>query len=166
MKSIVIISDSHGNVKNLEKLLPIFNENDFVVHLGDGIGDMRFLLRQEETLYNKFYGCAGNCDFSSPYPLEGIFSVENVDIFYCHGHNYRVKSTLAELAQRAKQKGCQVALYGHTHTPNITEIDGVTLINPGSLRYPLHQGGSYCYMVIHGEKITPVIVGNSLNESK
>ena len=44
----------------------------------------------------------------------------------------------------------------------ICEIDGVTLINSGSLRLPAGEGGSYCYMVVHKDKVTPVIVGDHL----
>ena len=36
MKTFVVLSDSHGRKKNVEKLLALFAENDFVVHLGDG----------------------------------------------------------------------------------------------------------------------------------
>ena len=49
---------------------------------------------------------------------------------------YGVKTLLGVLAHEAKEKGCDVALYGHTHRADICEMDGVTLINPGSLRYP------------------------------
>ena len=43
MKKILILSDTHGNGKALEKLSPLVAENDYVIHLGDGVGDMRVL---------------------------------------------------------------------------------------------------------------------------
>jgi predicted phosphodiesterase len=43
----------------------------------------------------------------------------------------------------------------------VTEIDGVTLINPGSLKYAHDEGGSYAYIVVNGESVTSVIVGES-----
>ena len=88
--------------------------------------------------------------------------MESVRVFYCHGHKYRVKSGLEQLAEEAKRRDCDVALYGHTHTPLITQMDGITLINPGSLRYNVGEGGSYCYLVVHKDKITPVLVGEGL----
>lgn len=159
MTKIIVISDSHGNLKNIESITPLVQENDMLIHLGDGAGDIRQIWREYP---DKVYQCAGNCDFFSPLPLEDVVEVEGVRIFFCHGHTRRVKSTLAELASETKRRNCDIALYGHTHIAKITEIDGVTLINPGSLRYPIGQGGSYCYLVVHGKKVTPVIVGDSL----
>ena len=156
MKKLVIISDTHGNAKGIEKLMPIIAENDYVIHLGDGAGDLRSVW---EAYPDKVYVCAGNCDFFSPWQAEGELEIEGVKIFYCHGHKYAVKSGLGILAQEAKKRGCAVALYGHTHIAKITEIDGVTLINPGSMRFSFDEGGSYCYLVVNGDKITPVLVG-------
>ena len=65
------------------------------------------------------------------------------------------------IANYAKEKGCDVVLYGHTHRPLISKMDGVTLINPGSLRYPAGEGGSYCYLVVEKSKPTAVIVGET-----
>ena len=139
--------------------MPLVAENDYIVHLGDGCGDMRTFWREYPE---KVYVCAGNCDFFSPLPAEGELEIEQLKIFYCHGHAYRVKSDLHDLAREAKKRGCDIALYGHTHNALISEIDGVTLINPGSLRAAVGKGGSYCYLVIHGNKATPVIVGESV----
>jgi putative phosphoesterase len=158
MKKAVIISDSHGNLNAVRKLYPIFEENDIIVHLGDGAGDIREFYKENPE---KVYLCAGNCDFFSPYPSEGTFIMDGVEIFYTHGHNYRVKSHLYALSERAKELGCKIALYGHTHTPSIDEVNGITCINPGSLRFEVGKGGSYCYLVVHGEKVTPVIVGEN-----
>lgn len=158
MKTMVIVSDSHGHKKNLDALSGVFAENDYIIHLGDGAADMREV---SEYYPEKTFVCQGNCDLYPALP-EWELEVEKVKIFFCHGHKYRVKYTLSELAAEAKKRGCSVALYGHTHRPLISEIDGVTLINPGSLRYPLHGGGSYCYLVVNGEKIYPTIVGESV----
>ena len=157
MKKLVIISDSHGNLKGVSELLPLMAENDYVIHLGDGAGDMR----EARSLYpEKVYSCGGNCDFFSPLPEDGELEIEGVKIYFCHGHRYGVKSELLSLALEAKRRECDIALYGHTHIPLITEKEGVTLINPGALRHSVGKGGSYCYLVINGKKFTPVIVGD------
>ena len=158
MKKLIILSDTHGNAKAVSDLLPRIAENDFVIHLGDGAGDMR----ETRALYpDKVYAIGGNCDFSSVLPQEGELEVEQIKIFYCHGHRYGVKDGREKLAAEAKCRGCKVALYGHTHIAMIDEIDGVTLVNPGALRYPAGKGGSYCYLVVNKDKVTPVIVGDS-----
>ena len=158
MKKIIVISDSHGNTKGVNDLLPLVAENDYLIHLGDGASDLREL----RDLYpDKVYFCGGNCDYSSYYAESGVLEIEKRRIFYCHGHRYGVKQDLLSLALAAKSRDCDIALYGHTHTAKISELEGVTLINPGSLRYSVGHGGSYCYLVIAGDKATPVLVGDA-----
>ena len=159
MKRLIAVSDSHGNAKGIEKLLPLIKENHYFVHLGDGLSDLKVAL---DECSKKTYFCSGNCDFYPGVLDEDILEIEGVKIFYCHGHRYGVKGGLGSLAKRAKELGCSLALYGHTHQAGVSEIDGVTLVNPGSLRYPFGEGGSYAYIVINGEKITAVIVRESL----
>ena len=160
MKKLIIFSDSHGNAEAVAGLLPLVAENDYVIHLGDGVGDIRKL---RDYYPDKTYFCAGNCDFLSQYPTQGILEVEGVRILYCHGHQYGVKQDLLSLALAAKSRDCALALYGHTHEAKITQLEGVTLVNPGTLRYEVGKGGSYAYIVVHKEKITPVIVGDGLH---
>ncbi|MBE7085094.1 MAG: metallophosphoesterase [Clostridiales bacterium] len=158
MKTLIVVSDTHGNTKSLEKLTPLIAENDYFIHLGDGVGDIRSIRDQYPE---KTYFCAGNCDFFSAYPTEGVLHVEQVDIFYTHGHKYGVKNGLETLAQVAKSRGCEIAFYGHTHTPNVCEIDGVTLVNPGALRF-VGDKPTYAYVVVNGRKHTSVLVGENL----
>lgn len=156
MKKLIVMSDTHGNRGLAEQMFALVSENDIVIHLGDGATDMREL---RALFPEKVYACAGNCDMYSPLPEEWELEVEYVKIFFCHGHRYGVKSDLHALALEAKKRGCQIALYGHTHIAKIVEMEGVTLINPGSMRYAPAKGGSYCYLVINKDKFTPVIVG-------
>ncbi len=160
MTKIVVISDTHGSKKGINALTSLFEENDYIVHLGDGANDFAEI---RSKYPEKAYYCAGNCDFFSSLPEEGSFEVEQVKIFYCHGHRYGVKGGLGGLAERAKAQDCDIALYGHTHRADIAKINGVMLINPGSLRRGVDEGGSYCYLVIHKKEITPVIVGAEYN---
>ncbi len=159
MKKLIILSDTHGNKKGLEGVRPLIFENDYLIHLGDGAGDLRELVKEYPE---KVYRCAGNCDFFSSLPDEGILEVEQVRIFYCHGHKYGVKRDLYALVEAAKSRDCDIALYGHTHCADIRKMDGVTLINPGTLSLSPDRGGSYCYLVIHKKEVTPVIVGETL----
>ena len=152
MKTFVILSDSHGRRRNVEKLAPLFAENDYVIHLGDGLADLREFSREypEKALVMK-----GNCDFS--YGMEEyVIEEEGVRMLCCHGHKYGVKGGIARLAAHAKARGCTVALYGHTHRAAIEEADGVLCINPGALGS--FSEPSYCYLVLHAGKVTPTIV--------
>ena len=153
MRKIVVISDSHGNRQSLDDLDRIFAESDLIIHLGDTSSDGGYVRAKypEKTVVIN-----GNCDFINVGEKEKIISCEGINIFACHGHAYSVKSTLARLAERAKAIDCKIALYGHTHDAKETEIDGVTLLNPGTLsRY---SQKSYLYLVINGDKFTQKIV--------
>lgn len=159
MKTVLVISDTHGSRKGIDDMRSLIAENDYLIHLGDGALDVR----AEFSAYpDKVYFCAGNCDYLSILPAEGELHVEQVKILYCHGHTYGVKSGLTRLVFEAKQRGCQLVLYGHTHVAKIDVIDGITLVNPGSARQPKGAGGGYAYVVIHKDKITPVLVGESV----
>ena len=157
--TLLIVSDTHGRYERLARLCEMHRDVDALIFLGDGLSDLRSVL---DECPQKTHFCAGNCDYAAYYPTDGVLEVENVKIFYCHGHKYGVKQELLTLALAAKSRGCDIALYGHTHEAKITQMEGVTLINPGTLRYAVGKGGSYCYLVIHQGKITPVIVGNPL----
>lgn len=149
---MIVISDSHGRQAAIGKLLPLFAENDYIVHLGDGASDMREIAAQYPE---KTYVVKGNCDFSRGIG-ELVLEAEGVRMLLCHGHAYGVKSGIGRLAAHAKELGCSVALYGHTHRAAIEEQDGVLCINPGSLGS--RSEPSYCYLVVHGEKVTAKIV--------
>lgn len=149
MKTMVLLSDSHGHTAGVRALSRLFDENSYVVHLGDGSSDMR------PYLDSHVFVMKGNCDFSFG-ESERVLSIEGINVLCCHGHRYGVKSGLARLAARAKELQCSVALYGHTHCADISEVDGVLCINPGSLASFTEP--SYAYLVFAKEKVTPTIV--------
>ena len=153
MKKIIVVSDSHGNRRALDELDHIFAESDCIIHLGDTSSDGGYI---RSKYPDKTVVINGNCDIMSVGEKEKILNIEGVNILCCHGHMYSVKSTLSRLAARAKELDCRIALYGHTHDARESEIDGVTLLNPGTLsRY---SQKSYLYLVINGDKFTQKIV--------
>lgn len=152
MKKITVVSDSHGNRSALDRLNTVFSESDIIIHLGDTSADGSYL----QAKFPQVQLLNGNCDPVKLGEDEKIIQAENVKILACHGHLYSVKSTLSRLAARAKEYGCQIALYGHSHRAREDFIDGVTLLNPGALyRY---GEKSYLYLVVNGEKFTCKIV--------
>ena len=153
MKTIVVLSDTHRNLAPLDKMAPVLSECDLIFHLGDMASDMRPVQR----LYpEKTYVLAGNNDFFGG-ESEVVLDAEGRRIFACHGHRYGVKSGTERLVAAAKERLCDIALYGHTHEPEIREEDGVLLINPGCMtRYSPRR--TYCYLVVVGKKAVPTIV--------
>lgn len=153
MKTITVISDSHGNRRALDALCGVFEESDYILHLGDTSGDGGYI---RAKFPEKTYLVNGNCDPVKLGENELVLEIEGVKIFATHGHLYSAKQTLLKLAARAKELGCAAVLYGHTHKADEREIDGVALINPGAMTRYIQK--SYCYLVVNGEKIVWKIV--------
>lgn len=153
MKTVTVLSDTHGNRRALEKLDVILSESDYIIHLGDTSADGGYLRHMYGT---KTFVVNGNCDNMKLGEDELVTDIEGVKIFATHGHLYSAKQTLSKLAARAKELGCAIVLYGHTHSAREEVIDGITLINPGCMtRY---SQNSYCYLVINGARFTHKIV--------
>lgn len=53
-----------------------------------------------------------------------------------HGHYYNVSLGVETLREEAIERGCDIAMYGHTHRPYLEQGGKVTILNPGSLSYP------------------------------
>lgn len=153
MKTICVVSDSHGNRTAIDKLFPVFAESDYIIHLGDTSSDGMYI---KNAFGGKTTVVNGNCDFMRVGENELTLDVEGVKIFACHGDRYGVKQGYDRLARRAEEDGCKIALYGHTHCPAEYEICGVRLFNPGTLsRY---SRNTYLYLVINGGKAVGKIV--------
>ena len=55
------------------------------------------------------------------------------------------------LAEEAKARGAEIAMFGHTHRPVLTRINGVIILNPGSISYPRQADRRASYSVINVE---------------
>jgi putative phosphoesterase len=70
-------------------------------------------------------------------------------IFLTHGHIYNVYSNSDRIAQLAKAYKADIAVYGHTHYPEIRRQDSVLVMNPGSLGYPRQAGHRPSYIILN-----------------
>ena len=143
---ILVISDSHGKNGRMELAIEQESPMDLIIHLGD--------LEGGEDLLEAIAPCpveivCGNNDFFAPYPREKVIEAGGVRIFMCHGHNYGVSYGTQRLAEAARQQNCQVAMYGHTHCPDIEEYGDVTVVNPGSISYPRQKNRRPSYMIMN-----------------
>ncbi|MBR5345495.1 MAG: YfcE family phosphodiesterase [Clostridia bacterium] len=138
MTRILVVSDSHGYVPGLERIIDAsakkYGIPDLVLHCGDGAPD---LLRVEENLRAlnpavRLTAVRGNCDGSScaDIPFERVVEAGGARIFMAHGHRHAVKSTIWVLDDAAKEQNCSIALFGHTHVP-FMQMASVLILNPG-----------------------------------
>lgn len=153
---IVVISDSHKKTSVIEKILEAQPAACDVFFLGDcaaDIEDYQFLFTDK-----RFHILSGNCDYFSNYPSSGIATVGGKKIFYTHGHTLSVKYGTERLLETARQNGCQIALYGHTHVSKILYEDGIYIVNPGSCSQGRDFHESYAVIDIEPNGIMPVII--------
>ena len=153
---ILVFSDTHGDVEAMREILSRNRaDTDLVIHLGDHLKDLQALMLDFPLIAS--LGVLGNCDFASMHPgfrFEGTFTAEKRRIFYTHGHKYSVKSGLEYIVSNAKFNGADIVLYGHTHVSLIKEVNGVIVINPGSLALPRDdKRPSYAILVIKEDKL-------------
>lgn len=129
MKKLLVLSDSHGARERMLDVIRL-EKPDIIYHLGDYIRDSQWL--SEQVFHIPLFGVVGNCDSYVPGPEKIFDEVEDVRIFACHGHQYRVKYSLMSLRYAALEARASLCLFGHTHEPVCLELEGLTLMNPGS----------------------------------
>lgn len=153
---IAVISDSHGQGHIVDRIIRREEQSDAIIFLGDVTNDIEDFTY--EYTNKKFYIVSGNCDFFPTYPYTAVAEIGGIKIFITHGHTLGVKSGIGALCRAAKQSECQIALYGHTHTPNIKYEDGLYIVNPGSCARSRDGANSYAVIDIRDNGILPSII--------
>ena len=134
---MIVMSDSHGNMDAVYGVKAMHTECSTFIHCGDS-----------EVLKSRMEGIvtvAGNRDWPLEYPLEEILEIGRHRIYITHGHTLRVNATLELLAEKAASLQCDIACFGHTHRYTDTTLNGIRLLNPGSLLRN-KDGSPPCYM--------------------
>lgn len=129
---ILVLSDSHSGLSFMRACIQAVKP-DAMIHLGDYFEDGKDMA--EEFPYIPMHQVPGNCDryrMVAYHPEQICYLVGGVRLFMTHGHNEKVKMTLALLKKEAREAGAQAALFGHTHSPYCCQEDGLWLLNPGS----------------------------------
>ena len=129
---IAVFSDTHGNRAAVLAAVPVLRslKPTRIVFLGDGMGDLA-ILNAELSDCPPIDEVCGNVDAGGD--LTRVIECDGVRIFATHGHRYHVKEGTGTLLYAAEEAQCTVALYGHTHVPNVERIGGLLLLNPGSM---------------------------------
>lgn len=144
---ILICSDTHRKDNNLHDVIMEEAPLDMLIHLGDAEGSDPLIA----SWVNE--GCElamvmGNNDFFSSLEREMELDLGPHRILLTHGHYYNVSLGADYLREEAIERGCDIAMYGHTHRPFIEYGDQVTILNPGSLSYPRQEGRRPSYMIM------------------
>ena len=145
MMKILIISDTHRSLKNLDTALANEKPIDLLIHMGDVERQVPDIMKMVDC---PMHIIAGNNDFLCGLDDEEEFEIGKYKVMITHGHQYYVGMSEQYLQEEARARGVDIVMYGHTHVPKlIFESDLITL-NPGSLTYPRQKGRRPSYMVM------------------
>lgn len=145
---ILVMSDTHGWDYNAKKAVEKEQPFDVLIHLGD--------VQETETEFLRYSGVGfdtpayfveGNCDRTGIYPESQIVELAGHRLFLTHGNRFYVTFGTEELRDEAARNQCDIAIYGHTHRPELEDGD-VLVLNPGSMTSPRQEGGQPSYMVM------------------
>ena len=141
---VIVVSDTHRRNENYFKVLEM-HKPDMVIHCGDAEGS-EYALTEVADCPVKIV--LGNNDFFSELPRELELVLDGFQVWVTHGHTYYVSMGIEYIAQEAKARGKDIVFYGHTHKPSVQKVNGVYVVNPGSLSFPRQDGRkpSYCIM--------------------
>lgn len=144
---VLVVSDSHSRNDTLITVMDQVKP-DLMLHLGDSedCDDMISAYADFPVVYVK-----GNCDYGD-LPISEEINLGRHRALLTHGHYFGVRLGLEGLTDAARERGCDVAMYGHTHLPEITEEGGVAVYNPGSISLPRQDGREPTFIVIDIDK--------------
>ena len=137
---IVLCSDNHGFRQPLEYLKQTYPADDYFLHCGD--------TEMHPYEMEGFAVVQGNNDFFNAYPKQRIIQIGEHQILMVHGHMDLFLNHYDMLAKKAKNLGCDIACFGHTHIYHDSVINGVRMLNPGSI-WRNRDGSDPSYMLIH-----------------
>lgn len=133
---IIIASDTHGRNEVLHQLEQAYPKADLFVHCGD--------LEDYASDYPHWVFVRGNNDLDYDMPDSRIINIAGVRMYITHSHHFGYYDREHRLAAQGRRENCQVVIYGHTHVPQAEKVDGIWLINPGSMTFP-RDGNTPCY---------------------
>lgn len=143
---VVVVSDSHGKNSRLDQVLMLEPDADYYFHCGD--------IETSEDEYPMYRTVMGNNDYFCSYPDKLMFTIEGHKVLLMHGNQFPYMRRIERMAAYAKQEECDIFCFGHTHVAHLEQIDGVLLLNPGSLwRSRDGRGPSYAVIEITQQNI-------------
>ena len=151
MKELKIIALSDTHMPRMAKGLPPtlvkeLKDADFILHAGDWQTEAVY---EELSKFAPVDGVCGNVDkeeMIERFGMKKILAFSGFRIGLVHGHGR--KGTTEQRALAAfKEENIDLIIFGHSHIPVLKEIEGLTLLNPGSPTDKRRQP-SYSFAII------------------
>ena len=140
---IIVMSDSHGESKIVQEIKTKYQDKaSAIIHCGDSEIDAT------DSIWEGITVVRGNCDFDDGFPETAILDADDETIFVTHGHLFGVNFGLQRLTNTAHEHACEIALFGHLHTPIAVIEDDILCLNPGSVSQPRGRYNIKMYAII------------------
>ncbi len=127
---LVVISDIHGDMSRLERLLPVINSADYLIFCGDGVKE---IIRVRGLITVPIVCVKGNCDLVSDITEIATTKFGDTRAMITHGHRFGTKQSIGLLLSEALKKHCNLVFFGHSHVYFDRIESGIHFINPGAL---------------------------------
>ena len=131
MKKILVLSDSHGNLQKLQKIIDVEWPFDHLIHCGDGVGDLEDVVFPEKVFQTKVSGNVDTVRFSGMDRFD-YNEIGGLQFVVVHGDIFNVKADLSEIRNFAIKEDVGLICFGHTHSQYL-ENGFPVLFNPGAV---------------------------------
>lgn len=144
---VLVVSDSHGDRDILVELINRYKGKvDAMIHCGDSE------LATTDSVWEEMMSVKGNMDFDEPYLPSRVEEIDGERILWVHGHLHDVKNSMQTLLTAAKEAQAKLAFFGHTHELGVEMVDGIVLLNPGSILLPRGAYPLKTYAIVEASK--------------
>ena len=146
---LFILSDTHGNQRFNQKILSLAETVDQVIHLGDDFKDATFLIDNNvSTIRVPGTWCHNYQDSMIDNRRFEEFHGWRFFLTHTPTKDYHDLADDIDPNQVIVNQQCDVFCHGHTHEPRLSELNGVTILNPGHLKADKDRGFSASYAII------------------
>lgn len=147
---VVIVSDSHGNMGVLKRIVKREEPFNLLFHLGDGIEDA---LRLQRLVGFNLDGVEGNNDLKGQFPTSLVLRFGKKRCLFTHGHLFEVGRDFSVLMAQARIEKAALVFFGHTHRFHDSIQKGIRLLNPGSTCNYLTKETGYLVLSMEGDNL-------------
>ncbi|MEN8186218.1 MAG: metallophosphoesterase family protein [Bacteroidota bacterium] len=153
MKKILLLSDTHNHID--ENILNYCRKSDEVWHAGDiGNEDVTNKIK-EVTKLRAVFGNIDGTKLRSEFPLDNIFTIENVKVWITHigGYPNRYESRIKKEIENISP---DLFISGHSHILKVQfdKKNNLLHMNPGAAGiYGLHKSRTMLRFKIDGNEI-------------
>lgn len=140
MKTAAVVSDTHGNMELMDKIIAFIQEHhgaDIVFHLGDSYTDGLYMNGNMDIECRTVPGIY--CD---EYENPEVPNILEEDLFG------KKSAFVHDITDCSCVSDYDIVFHGHTHIPALEMEEGTYVINPGHLKEHISKGTAYSYIVL------------------